>query len=293
MATTIHEMEILVAVVKAGSFTAAAKTLGLPKSSLSRRLTGLEQRLGVRLLHRSTRSLRLTTVGETYFDRALRVLVDIEDLESQVSGFAKTPRGLLRVTCPAGLPNQTRALFAAFLETYPEVRLQLEETDRVVDLVAEGFDLALRGGRPPDPTLQGMRVGGSPSVLVASPAYLKRRSRPTNLKSLHEHALLSLSHRPWRLKSARRELEVAITPRLVTNNLAGLTSLTEKGLGVALLPGGNCREPIAQGRLARVLPAWSGPRAEFWVVYPSQRGMTSAVRAFLELVKSWDFDGPL
>lgn len=286
-------MEILVAVVKAGSFTAAASSLELPKSSVSRRVSALEQRLGVRLLHRTTRSLKLTTVGETYYQRARRLLDEMNDLESEVAGFAEVPRGLLRVTCPAGMPGRTRSLFANYLERYPEVRLQLEESDRLVELVAEGFDLALRGGKPPDPTLDGFRVGGSDFILVAAPTYLKRRARPTGIKSLPEHDLLSLSNRPWQLSTARRSLELGITPRLVTNNLASLTTLTEQGLGLALLPRENCRQALEEGRLVHLLPAWSGPSAEFWVVYPSRKGLTSAVRAFLDLVKDWGFDGPL
>lgn len=285
-----YEMQVLVAVVECGSFTAAARRLDLPKSSVSRRLTSLEERLGIRLLQRTTRSLRLTTAGEAYFASASRLLQELDELETRVSGFSEQPHGRLRITCPSGFAAANADLFADFGRRYPGVRMALEETDRLVDLVAEGFDLAFRGGRPPDGSLAGFRLLASERVLAASPAYLERRGEPTRLKDLPEHDLLSLgAHHQhlWRLHNGRKEVEVDGTSCFVTNNLRTLQRAAEQGMGIALLPRVNCEPAFGQGSLRHLLPEWSASAATLWLVYPDARGMASSVRAFLDLVKEW------
>lgn len=295
MITTVspfHEMQVLATVVESGSFTAAARTLDMPKSSVSRRVTSLEERLGIRLLQRTTRSLRLTTAGELYYQTASRLLRELAELETLVSGFSDEPRGTLRMTCPASFAAANAALFAEFNRRFPQVRLAIDETDRVVDLVGEGFDLAFRGGKAPDASLSGFRLLSSERIAVASPEYLERKGHPERLKDLHEHDLLHLGFRhkdSWTLTSGRKETQVEIMANFVTNNLHMLQQSVETGMGIALLPIVNCQGQIAQGRLIRVLPEWTGAPAILWVVYPSTRGMASAVRAFIDLVKEWPF----
>lgn len=285
-------MQVLVTVVECGSFTAAAQTLDLPKSSVSRRVTAMEERLGIRLLHRTTRSIRLTTAGQVYFETATRLLRELSDLETQVSGFSDEPRGVLRLTCPSGFAPANTGLFAEFDRRYPKVRLAIEETDRFVDLVAEGYDLAFRGGRPPEASLSGFRLIASERIAVASPVYLERRGRLERLKDLADHDLLHLGSRHkdvWILHSGKRESEVEIMASLVANNLRMLQQAAEGGMGVALLPRVNCEAPIADGRLVHLLPEWTGSAATIWVVYPSARGLASSMRAFMDLVKEWPF----
>ncbi len=287
-----HEMQILVTVVECGSFTAAALALDLPKSSVSRRLTGLEERLGIRLLHRTTRSLRLTTAGEMYYETASRLLRELEELETAVAGFSEEPRGLLRMTCPAGFGAANAELFARFARENPRVRLSIEETDRFVDLVAEGFDLAFRGGRAPDASLSGFQLLTSERVLVASPEYVERKGRPVKLKDLSEHDLLVLSARhkdTWALRSGKRQVKHELVAVLATNNLRTLQEAIEHGMGIGLLPLVNAGPAIEDGRLVHILPEWTASAATMWAIYPSGRGLASSLRAFLDLLKEWSF----
>jgi DNA-binding transcriptional LysR family regulator len=295
MKTTVspfHEMQVLATVVECGSFTSAAQNLDLPKSSISRRVTALEDRLGIRLLHRTTRSVRLTTAGEVYFETATRLMRELEDLETLVAGFADEPKGVLRITCPSGFASANAELFAELGRRFPQVRLAIEETDRFVDLVGEGFDLAFRGGRPPDAALSGFRLLSSERVAVAAPEYLQRRGRPDKLKSLADHDLLHLGFRHkdrWSLSSGRKEVEIEVMASFVTNNLRMLQQAAESGMGIALLPKVNCQTPLEEGRLIQVLPEWASAPATLWLVYPGARGLASSVRAFIDLVKEWPF----
>ncbi len=283
-------MQVLLKVVELGSFTAAAESLDLPKSSVSRRVTQLEERLGIRLLQRTTRSVRLTTAGEVYFETASRLLSELDELERQVAGFRDQPRGLLRLTCPSGFAASNAGLFAQFALRYPEVRLQVEESDRFVDLVGEGFDLAFRGGRGPDPSLSGLRLISSERILVCSTAYRSRKGMPGRIKDLVHHDLATLAPRhkdTWQLLAGRRELQLEVVSSFVTNNLRMLQQATESGMGIALLPRCNCDPGLASGSLLQVLPQWTASPATLWLVYPSARGMASSVRAFVDEVRSW------
>lgn len=285
-------MQILVTVVECGSFTSAAENLDLPKSSVSRRLTALEERLGIRLLHRTTRSLRLTTAGETYYETAARLLRELEELETRVAGFSEEPRGVLRITCPAGFAAANVELFARFSRENSKVRISIEETDRFVDLVAEGFDLAFRGGRAPDASLSGFQLLTSEQIVVASPDYIERKGRPEKLKDLSEHDLLTLAARhkdTWSLRAGKRQAEHDFVAILAANNLRTLQEAVEHGMGVGLLPLVNCEPALEEGRLLHLLPEWSASPATMWAVYPSSRGLASSLRAFLDLLKEWSF----
>lgn len=285
-------MQVLLTVVECGSFTAAARTLDLPKSSVSRRVTSLEERLGIRLLQRTTRSVRLTTAGQVYFETASRLLRELDELETLVAGFSEQPRGTLRLTCPSGFASANTALFAEFGKRHPEVRLAIEETDRFVDLVGEGFDLAFRGGRSPEASLSGFRLLSSERIMVASPEYLTRRGRPERLKDLGEHDLLNLGPRhkdSWQLISGKKESEVEIMATFATNNLRMLQQAAEGGMGLALLPRVNCQNHLREGTLVHVMADYTASPGVLWVVYPSARGLASAVRAFIDLTKEWPF----
>lgn len=277
------QMQVFLKVVESGSFTAAAEELGLTKSSTSRQVSALEARLGVRLLHRSTRSLRLTNAGEVYYERARTALADLVDLESLVTGFGSEPVGRLRITCPGGFAPCNAELFAAFARDNPKVSLQLVETDRVTDLIEEGFDFAFRGGRSPDPSLVGECLVKVEMGLLASKEYLERQGTPEGIGVLAEHELVLLSsgtRRTWNLHKGGNSVEVEAVGRLAVNNLKTAWHLVRAGLGIGLLPlTKKCDE------LVRVLEDWRGDPAEMWLVYPSRRQMASATQAFSEHVK--------
>ena len=286
-------MRVFVKVVESGSFTAAARLLDLPKSSVSRRVTALEERLGVRLLHRTTRSLNLTDVGQTYFERATRLLCELADLEAKVTGFAQEPVGRLRVTCPTGFLSNNTEFFSQFSRSYPSVNVQVEEAARIVDLVSEGFDLAFRGGREPGLSLSGQKLHSSEFIVVASQEYLDRRELPQEPKDLasHDTVLLSAHSRAtWTLNRGRQELEVDLVGRLSVNTLVAVLSLVSDGAGIGLLPEGPCRKALKCRELVRLLPDWRGAEAELWLIYPTERQMSSGVRAFVEAAREYPFD---
>lgn len=288
-----YEMRVLVTVVEAGSFTSAAQSLGLPKSSVSRRVSALEERLGVRLLHRSTRSLSLTDVGLTYYEKATRLLCELQDLEANVQGYAQEPVGRLRVTCPTGFLSTNSNFFAKFSRTYSSINLRVEESARMVDLVSEGFDLAFRGGKEPGLSMSGQKLHSSRFIMVASQEYLRDREAPQGPKDLSSHHIVLLSSHTrgsWRLRRGRQSVDVHLVGRVSVNTLGAVYSLAYSGLGIAMLPEGSCAKALQSQELVHLLPDWEGGEAELWLVYPTERQMSSGVRAFVQAAESYDFD---
>ncbi len=288
------ELALLVEVVERGSFSAAARYLGLPKSSVSRKVAALETKLGVRLLHRSTRSLRLTQAGELFYAEAKLILDRLAELEGKLSELSGEPQGLLKVACPASFVLGQREFFSSFLRRYPRVRLQLHESDHLVDLIAEGYDFALRGGRGPDPSLEGERLLYSPGVLVASPEYLASHGEVGDPRDLQtdDHRLVALGEHPnlrWELHSGVRAYLLEGTARAVSNNMRTLTCLVEDGLGVGRVPMVSCAEAIEAGRLVHLLPGWTSGSGELWLISTSRRGATAAAAAFHEHARAWSF----
>jgi len=270
-------------VVRAGSFTAAARELGVQKSSVSRRVSALEEHLGARLLQRTTRALRLTDEGRVFYDHCQRALAELQDAEEALGGMGARPRGLLRITAPLSF-GFLGPIVAAFLQRWPEVEIELVCTDRVVDLVEEGFDVAIRAGKLPDSSLIARRVGSLPRFLVASPSYLRRRRTPRTPADLAAHDCVSFGARrsPWLLQSEGASIEVAVASRLLVNDYDLLRQTIVAGLGIGLLPEPDCVQPLADGRLKRVLPAWTGVETPIHAVYPSLRHLSSKVKAFID-----------
>ena len=270
-------------VVRAGSFTAAARELGVQKSSVSRRVSALEEHLGARLLQRTTRALRLTDEGRVFYDHCQRALAELQDAEEALGGMGARPKGLLRITAPLSF-GFLGPIVAAFLQRWPEVEIELVCTDRVVDLVEEGFDVAIRAGKLPDSSLIARRVGSLPRFLVASPSYLRRRRTPRTPADLAAHDCVSFGARrsPWLLQSEGASIEVAVASRLLVNDYDLLRQTIVAGLGIGLLPEPDCVQPLADGRLKRVLPAWTGVETPIHAVYPSLRHLSSKVKAFID-----------
>lgn len=281
----LNELVVFARVAQAGSFTAAARELAMPKSTVSRRIADLEARLGARLLQRTTRKLALTDAGLAYFEHAERAIGAAQEAELAVTRLQGTPRGLLRVTSPLSF-QYLGPIVAEFLQRYPEVQLELVCTDRVVHLVEEGFDCAIRAGNLADSSLIARPVAALKSFLVASEAYLARRGTPSDVDALAQHDCLAfgagVDRTTWRLESTDRRQVVALRPRLLVNDFDMLHDATVAGLGIALLPAYRCAEDVASSRLRRVLDGWSAAEVPIHVLYPSSRHLSPKVKAFVD-----------
>jgi len=285
----LNELLVFTRVVQAGSFTAAAGLLKMPKSSVSRKVSDLEERIGARLLQRTTRRLGVTDAGRIYFERVAPIVAEIEQAEQAVSELQTSPQGLLRVTVPLSF-SVLGPMVASFLEKYQEVRAELVSTDRAVDLVKEGFDVAVRAGHLIDSTLVARRLGTIKRVLIAAPAYLKRHSRLRSPSDLRKHACIAFSSVPnptvWTLHFGDRKEDVAISARVATNDADLILAAARAGIGVAWLPEHFCAEDLRRGRVKKVLEHWSSPETAVHAVYPSARHLSPKVAAFVDLLRT-------
>ena len=276
---------VFVSVVEAGSFRGAARALGIPKSTVSRRVAELETRLGARLLQRTTRRVGLTQEGDVYHRHARVAVASLLDAERAVTDLGADPRGLLKVTAPANfgaLPFS--ALVADFMRAHPHVRVVVDLTDRQVDLVEDGYDIAIRAGVLADSSLIAHRISSSPSVVIASPEYLRTRGTPRVPKDLAKHDALIFglsSPSTWTFEAGRRRLSVEVRGPLAANNFFLLRDAAIAGLGVARVPSFFATEGIGQGKLVLLLGRFTPPPAALHVLYPSARQLSPKVRAFV------------
>ncbi|HVR48206.1 MAG TPA: LysR family transcriptional regulator [Pseudorhodoferax sp.] len=293
----LNDMLFFAEVAERGSFAAAGRALGLPKSRLSRRVAELEQQLGVRLLHRSTRKLSLTEVGALYLRHCLAMRSEALAAGEVVQRLSAAPRGTVRVTCPITLAQSVVGdLVPAFLLAHPQVRIEMEVTNRVVDPVDEGVDVALRV-RPrlqDSGSLVVKRLGLSQGLLVASPALLARQGRPATPAELVQLDSVAMSVQDGRASVELRGPEQAVhdwqhQPRYVADDLETLLRAALAGVGVALLPDYMCRPALDAGRLVQLLPGWSPPEGIVHAVFASRRGLVPAVRAFLDHLGQGEF----
>jgi LysR family transcriptional regulator, regulator for bpeEF and oprC len=280
----LDELRALVKVAQAGSFTRAADLLGTEKARVSRTLSKMEARLGVRLLERTTRSLRLTEVGREVFERAVGILAAVEDTERMAAQVHAAPRGVLKLTCGVefGMLAVNRWI-GAYLQRHAEITVEADYTNRVVDLVHEGFDLAIRVGELPDSSLAARRLGDMTYGLYAAPAYLKRFGTPHDVAALAGHALVMFTggsfRTGWPLVDAQGARLVDGPARLRVNNSFAARDAALAGLGIALLP-----DAIGQtAGLTRTLAKVTTPRVPFSAMFPSARFLTPKVRAFVDL----------
>ena len=287
-AQDLNEVLVFVRVVQAGSFTAAARSLGMPKSTVSRKVSELERRLAARLLQRTTRTLSLTDAGRLYFEHAERAVVELEAAGATMARMQDAPRGLLRVTTPLNF-GYLGPIVCAFARRFPEVQVEMVATDRVVDLVDEGYDVAIRAGRLADSALVARHLGVLRRVVVASPEYLKEHAAPSTPQELAAHEAVVFSggreRNRWTLVSGGDTAEVVVRPRLSFNDFDLVAEAAVLGLGVAMVPVDRCAPDLRAKRLRRVLPAWTSPELPVQAVYPSARHLSPKVRAFLDHVK--------
>ncbi|MDR7308743.1 LysR family transcriptional regulator [Rhodoferax saidenbachensis] len=287
-----NDMLYFAEVVERGGFAAAGRHLGLPKSKLSRRVAELEARLGVRLLQRTTRKLSLTEVGEVYLRHCIAMRDAAEAAAEAVEQVQTEPRGTLRIACPVTLAQTTVGpIMALFLARYPQVRVDMRVSNRVVDLVEEGIDVALRvrGTLDDSGSLVVKKLGETNTYLVASPLQLERQGRPASIDDLARMDTISMSAVDGRATLVLQGPDGAIhplvhRPRYVADDLLTLKYAALQGTGMCFLPDYMCRREMEEGHLVHVLPGWAPPRGIFHAVYPSRRGMVPAVRRFLDFL---------
>jgi DNA-binding transcriptional LysR family regulator len=288
----LNDMLYFAEVVDRGGFAAAGRALGLPKSKLSRRVAELEARLGVRLLQRTTRKLSLTEAGELYHRHCVAMREDAEAAEEAVAVVLTEPRGTIRVTCPVTLAQSTIGpLLPLFLERHPQVRVDMQVSNRVVDLVQEGIDVALRVRPTLDDSgsLIVKNLGNTQGLLVASPKQLERQGRPQSPEDLQRLATVAMSaadgRATWRLLGpGAREYDFQHRPCYTADDLLTLRYAVLKGAGITVLPDYMCRRDIRQGLLEEVLPGWAPQTGVIHAVFPSRRGLVPAVRRFLDFL---------
>jgi DNA-binding transcriptional LysR family regulator len=282
----LDEILVFTRVVQKNSFSAAARALGMPKSTVSRKLAELEARIGARLLQRTTRSVALTDIGRVYYEHCVRIVADVEEAALAVARLQSTPRGLVRVSVPLAL-SMLGPIIAEYLQRYPDVRVDMLCTDRRVDLVEERFDLALRAGSTPDSSVIARRLGQIRRRLVAAPAVLKKLGKPRDLAELETRPCLVFAPEggTWDLRRGPKRGSVTVLPRLVVNDYEMLRAVARAGFGIALLPEHLCAEDLREGRLVPVLEGWAAPEVPVFALYPSARHLSPTVMALLDLVR--------
>ncbi|HSV79104.1 MAG TPA: LysR family transcriptional regulator [Ramlibacter sp.] len=289
----LNDMFFFAEVVDHGGFASAGRALDVPKSKLSRRIAELEHRLGVRLLQRTTRKLSLTEAGEIYHRHCVAMREEAEAADEAVALVQTEPRGTVRISCPVTLAQSTIGpLLPRFLADHPQVRIDMTVTNRVIDLVQEGVDVALRVRATLDDSgsLVVKKLGPTLGALVASPRLLERLGQPTDPEELRELPTVAMSaaadgRSSWRLIGPRgEEHELTHRPVYTADDLFTLKFAVLQGIGICGLPDYMCAEELRAGTLVTVLPGWAPPPAHVLAVFPSRRGMVPAVRRFLDFL---------
>jgi DNA-binding transcriptional LysR family regulator len=285
----LRRTSIFVRVVEAGTFSAAATALRLPTSSVSRSVAGLEEELGVRLLHRTSRKLTLTDAGHTYFGRMQAVLAEANEATQEVINFGGDPHGLVRLTAPVDLGVLfLPPMIATLSARHPRLAIELSLTSRRVDLVEEGFDLAIRGAILEDSSLVARKVKATDLGVFAAPAYIERRGRPRTVADVAGHDCVVYRTRggkvPWRLTGPRGVETADASGPVAADDMLFVRELVLQGAGLALLPEGIVAAEVADGRLVRVLPKHAMSGGALYLVWPSRRllpARVALVRDFL------------
>jgi LysR family transcriptional regulator AphB len=283
----LNDVALFVQVVKAGSFAEAARRVGMPSNTASRRIHQLEEQLGLRLLHRSTRRLTLTDAGEAFFGRCADQVEALSEAAIELGEGSQVPSGKVRVAAAADFFNWFQIDWVSeFLVTHPRVRLEFVLSDARADLVAEGIDLAIRAGKVTEPTLVARRLGSNRASMVASPVYLAERGVPVLLEDLAGHDCLVLPSVPgrtlWRLDGPDGPVEVQVGGRFSANAAHVLLKASLAGLGIVLLPEMMTSALVRSGQLKEVLPAYCVQGLDVYLVYLSRRQLPRAVSVFIE-----------
>lgn len=281
----LNDLRLFLRVVETNSFTAAAEMLGIQKSTISRRIGQLEDDMGVRLLQRTTRKLKLTDEGQELFERCRPLVDELEQLPDFLAARHAEPQGRLRITMPPELAQfLTNELITEFMHTHPRIQLELELSTRVVNLIEEGIDLALRVGPLNDSTLVARKVASVGSGLYATPAYLKTHGTPETPDDLLQHHCLGRlsTNLQWSFDNWQEGAPIPIPARMKANSLAFIKEMALQGLGIARIPRLFCNKEVEQGLLIPVLEPYHLPDTELHVIYPSRRHLNPKVRLFID-----------
>ena len=285
--TDLNDLEVFARVVEKSGFSRAAQELGVPASTVSRRVSRLEDALGVRLLQRTTRKMHLTEAGRTYFEQISLALRQIQSAEASLRHVQGEPRGLIRLSTVEE-PFIEEILFD-FLDHFPQVSLEIDKSHRHVDLIAEGFDLAIRAGVLSDSSLVAHKLLSSGPILVASPSYLKAHGAPESVSDLRHHDCVILgtttTAATWQLGSSDAPERVSVSGRVAVNSFISAVEGCVRGLGIGLFPEGFIAPWIESGRLLRVLPEVVTQRTGLWIVHPSRTLISPAVRGLIDFIK--------
>jgi len=283
----LGDLQVFSKIVETESLTKAGQALGLPKSTVSRRISRLEENLGVQLLHRSTRSVTVTEDGAMFFEYCLRSLGVLRDGERALQNRQNVPRGVVKIAIPYVLGQSLIGpLLASFLDLYPDVRLVSVMTDDAVGLLRAGFDVALAVGPFADSELVAVKLGVTECGLFGAPGYFERKGMPQNHVELPRFDLLATGtvdrRQRWPLHTETEQVTVEFSPRLVCNDLNLLRHAVRSELGIATLPAFLCKADLAEGKLVEVLPGWQAPDMSFYALFADPKGVPVRVRSLID-----------
>lgn len=292
---SLNGFTVFVKIAETGSIVAAGRSLGISASAVGKSLIRLEEKIGVRLFHRNTRSINLTAEGLLFLERSRRILAEIEAAEMELSQAIKSPQGRLRVSLPL-VSSLVLPILGDFMQEYPEIELDLDFTDRLVDVIEEGFDAVVRTGIPTDSRLKASKLGTFRQLLVASPAYLLQRGTPIVPADLLEHSCLHyrFSHsgklEKWPLKTTENEPELQLPISMICNNIETRVCFALKGRGIACLPDFSIKELLNTNQLVQVLPEFVDRTGVFNILWPASKHPSPKVRAFVNFLSQHMFE---
>lgn len=277
----IEDIRIFVKIVQLGGFGAAAKALGIPTSTISRTIMRLEEETGTKLLLRTTRSLNPTPAGRVFYENCMDAVQTLEDARNLLNGNDALPQGLVRITAPEDIGEHIISpAIGALTRAHPGLSFELEYSDKIIDLVDEGFDLAIRMGKLKPSRMTVKKVGFVSLIMVASSTYLETNGTPLTPQDLVQHSCITINtasfRKNWELRFGSSSCSIAIQPRVVSNQMTGMISIAMQGAGIAFVPGFLCHAHLKSGRLVRVLPEWTGE--EFPVSILNTQGKSKALR---------------
>jgi DNA-binding transcriptional LysR family regulator len=290
--TDLNDIAVFVKVAQFESFSRAARSLGMPVSTVSRKVSALEDQLGVTLIQRTTRKLTLTLQGRAYYNQCSEPLSHLFDAEQVLTQTQKQPEGLLKISVPVLMGQEPfYAFLSAFLKRHPRIEVDLFITNLFVDLIAENVDVGIRFGELRDSTIVTQRIGKSVRYVVAAPDYLEGRTAPEKPENLKDHQCILLNGRnneaEWHLVNGRKSLKLHVSGPLSSRDFQSVAAFTYRGHGIGLLPSTYCDEQIKRGELIRLLPDWSSPEIFVHAVYPTRRYLPAKLLVFLDELKTW------
>jgi DNA-binding transcriptional LysR family regulator len=289
----LDDLQIFVKVAEFESITRAARSLGLPISTVSRRLSVLESELAVSLLRRTTRRVTLTGQGRDYFNQCQEPLNILQEAERVLTQAQKKAEGLLRITVPVILSQETIFNFlSAFMKDHARIRVELVVANLLLDLNADNIDVAIRAGELKDSNVVARRLGTITYCLVAAPEYLKNRTLPAEPADLKSHDCVMFNaknnERDWDLVSGRRKVRVHVSGPVASRDINSASAFVHRGHGIGLLPSAHCDDAIAKGKLIRVLPRWTSSPTPLFALYPSRKFLPFRLSVFLDALTAWN-----